>query len=208
MSSDQPLFDATLEILSELYRSQQLFITLLPPFSVEFEIDEQSTAKVLDARVTERQFRTEAQEIGIFLLAHLEGDVEAYIEGRSNRQGGPDRAVLTQRAAAVRDAFWSEGLQSRYQLKVTSKAPAFAGLDWDIKIKLEDAKVAGLNLPYATCKLRFQREFEDSPYTVISGRVFDAVQVNFTKDEIDYVLRVFQVVRDRLQALQGSGEST
>jgi hypothetical protein len=94
-------------------------------------------------------------------------------------------------------------LRRRYDLKRSSKAPSFSHVDWDIKVKYHDASIDPFDpIPYATFRISFQREFEDSAFAVLGGRTFDSVQVNFSKDEIDYIGKVFVAARERLAELE------
>ena len=54
----------------------------------------------------------------------------------------------------------------------------------------------------ATLRLSFQRDFEDSALLVLGGRTFDSVQINFSRDEIDHLIRTLSRVRDRLATLE------
>ncbi len=100
----------------------------------------------------------------------------------------------------VRETLVTERMKGRYTLKMTSKAPVFAELDWDIKLKTDDASrnENWTVLPYTTLKLKFQKEFSDSPFALFGGSTFDSVQINCMVDEIDYLLRELSKVRDRL----------
>ena len=194
-------FDATLRILKELYDSDRLFITLLPPFTVVFEFDP-AEVKPLLGQMTAPLFDDISNDIGVLLMAILD-DVEEFVQRRLARDKNLDETELRRQIAATRLALWSAALQNRYHLKISSKAPAFAGIDWDIKVKVEDASLHSIDLPYTTCKIRLQREFDNSPFTVISGRVFDAVQINLTLDEVSYLIRVLTTVQRRLAELEG-----
>jgi hypothetical protein len=205
-SSGRPLaetdvFDVTVGILRELRDARRLFVVLLPPFTVLFEID-RDAYKPLPTALSESDFWDATQDVGQALLAILEDEVEYFVQRRTRGDNALPAATWFARVELVRDALWTPELEARYQLKVSSKAPAFAGIDWDIKVKVEDASLGSIDLPYTTCKIRLQREFSDSPFTVISGRVFDSIQVNLTLDEVEHLIKVLGVVRERLSALE------
>ena len=79
----------------------------------------------------------------------------------------------------------------------------FNGVDWDVKVKRFDASFDDFQpYPYATVRLSFQRDFEDSAFAILGGRTFDSVQINFSKDEVDHLIRVLSRTRERLAALE------
>lgn len=205
-------FDDCLRLLQELQRDGQLYIAVMPPFAVEFVVDPQQLETRLGRRgLTAQQFDRECRDIAGLLYAILSEREESYksraVEDVADQQERDTRkAQIDANLNAVRNAFVTQRLQDRYHLKITSKAPSFLDIDWDAKVKVRDAQRQSLRLPYATCKLKFQREFNDSPFTVVSGRIFDAVQLNFSREEVEYLVRVFKVIRDVLEKLEASEE--
>ena len=148
-----------------------------------------------------------AGRIGVMLSAILEKQEEEYIDHFISSADGPQISDDVERLKAeienVRDRLYDSHLQQRYDLKKSSKAPSFTSIDWDIKIKHFDAKLSDFKpFPYATCRLSYQREFDQSPLTLF-GRAFDAVQINLSVDEIDYLSRVLATIRERLISLEG-----
>ena len=154
-----------------------------------------------------------ADRISVILLNLLNGVLD--LDGKDPnvepivRQLGldPEDAEVNSRIAddarAVREQLFDEKLRRRYNLKRSSKAPSFNQVDWDIKVKRYDAKVEIFEpFPYATFRLSFQRDFDDSPFAVFGGRTFDSVQVNFSRDEIDYLVRVLSAASRQLATLE------
>ena len=208
-------FEPVLAILAQLKMSGDLFIALSPPFDVSFEIDR----AVLRRRITggglsDSTFRHTAARIGPMLLAVLEDDIEDFVHRRvyhDDREqqapleggSGQDESRLLTMVEQVKTTLHDTHLQARYDLKKSSKAPSFTGIDWDIKMKLEDGSMETLTqFPYATCKIRYQREFELNPWSILSGRGFEAVQINVSIDEVKHLLRVFRTIKERLDAAE------
>jgi hypothetical protein len=86
-------------------------------------------------------------------------------------------------------------------LKRSSKAPAFSSVDWDVKVKVQDAEIAVEETPYATLRIKYQRDFGGDSFAIFGGRTFDSMQVNVTAEEIDYFIKVLQRVGGTLQRI-------
>lgn len=201
-------FVQALEALQELKRAGDLYILLMPPFGLSFQTDEADVNRVLgDREVSLEDFKRASDEISSMLFAVLEESENRYIRASVEEEElGKEaeearKAVFESRVARVGEALADEHLRGRHRLKVTSKAPAFMDIDWDAKVKLVDAHTK-IAFPYATCKIKFQRDFEASAFTLISGRIFDAVQLNLTLDEVKYLRRVLAVIEGHLENLE------
>lgn len=203
-------FALALRILKELSDSGNLFISLKPPFTVDFEIPREALAQKLEpTKFTETDFRRFSDEISAMLYTTLSGEEDTYIDTRirrstESRELKEDdiparRALLTEEIAMVRKELFNEHLKGRYDLKKSSKAPTFTDVDWDVKVKTHDLKLGRLNFPYATFRITFQRNFRDDPLTFLSGPTFDSMQINFTIDEIDYLIQALEKAREYLQ---------
>lgn len=190
-----------------------MFIALSPPFTASMDIDREVLQQYLEKLgIPETEFRKSASQIGLMLGAILNDSIEEYIshgpspEGVGQENLDDDENRKRGAIECVRNQIYDDHLQKRYDLKKSSKAPSFTDIDWDIKVKHFDAKLADFTpVPYATCRLSFQREFDDSPFALFGGRTFDAVQINFSVDEIDYLTRVLSRVKERLQAMESEG---
>ena len=204
-----------LAILEQWKADSQLFISLSPPFVVTLEVDRAVMRNTLTrSALSEHEFRTASNEVGVILLNVLNGTEERYVRGSGMEAGdlsdSDTHASQEQREAdvkEVRSRLYDDYLQRRYDLKKSSKAPSFNGVDWDVKVKRFDANFDEFQpFPYATLRLSFQREFEDSVFVILGGRTFDSVQINFTKDEVDHLIRVLSRTRERLVALEDEQE--
>ena len=203
------ILEEVIEVLSTLKSEGELFIALTPPFATSIEIDRKVLDRELEKQgLTEQEFRSSINEINLILLHILNDEVTPYVNSRV--QDAMDllnedaaRSQVSERVELVRSRLYDEGLQRRYDTKRSSKAPSFSQIDWDIKVKHFDA---GVDLvapfPYATVRLSFQRDFDASFLTVLGGRIFDSVQVNFSKDEIDYLTRVLATAKEHLEELE------
>ena len=205
-------FDSTLAFLSDSKNRGDLFVVLSPPFTASLDIDREVLQEFLDrGGVPESEFRRFAGEIGMMLAALLNGAVDEYVANPSQfladgSDAFEDEEEVKAAVDRVRDQLYDDRLQQRYDLKKSSKAPSFTDVDWDINIKHFDANLADFTpFPYATCRFSFQRVFEDSAFALFGGKTFDAVQINFSIEEIDHLNRVLLRIRERLQALESEG---
>ena len=209
-----------LSLLEDLKARGELFLSLSPPYQASFEIDRQVLRRTLaDKTISEKEFQTAATRISSMLLAVMSDNVENYVvrdrhihddDNEEDEQGSSQESQEQRREQIemVKTALWDQHIQGRYDLKRSSKAPSFTDIDWDIKVKRLDAHLESLKpFPYATCRISFQREFGDSPFAVIGGRMFDSVQINLTLDEVSYMIRVLSTVKDHLSSIEDEGGS-
>lgn len=201
----------TLAVLEQWKAGGQLFISLSPPFAVRLEVDRAVMRDTLTgSALSEDEFRTASNEAGLILLHVLNGTEEGYVSGfgmeGDDIASSDPRSSQERRQAYVNDVkagLYDGYLQRRYDLKRSSKAPSFNGVDWDVKVKRFDANFDQFQaFPYATLRLSFQRDFDDSPFAILGGRTFDSVQINFSKDEVDHLIRVLSRTREHLVALE------
>lgn len=201
------VFSKVLTMLKDLCDSCELFIYFIPPFELSFDVDRDILRKRLkESDLSEKMFSTESDHVSSLLLATLREDAEDdFIESRikelklEDEKAEQERKILREELENVRKTLWNQHLKDRYDLKVSSKAPSFMSIDWDIKLKTKDAKLQRIRFPYATCKIAFQCEFEASPLAFFGTKFFDSVQINFTIDEIEYLMRVFATIRRHLE---------
>lgn len=184
-----------------------MFLAFRPPFGATFEINKGVlSAALADAGVTEDAFRRASSEIGEMILTTLQEAKEAFLrhetEDIADPQEREDKKATLERRLESTGVLIDDTVERRYRLKMTSKAPAFASIDWDLKIKTFDGKVGELRLPYATVKISFQRHFELEPETLFSRNLFDSVQINMTSDEVEYLVREFELIRSKLNELE------
>ena len=184
-----------------------MFLAFKPPFGATFEINKGVlSAALADAGVTEDDFKRASSEIGEMILATLQEAKEAFLRHETEDiadelEREATKATLQRRLESA-GALIDDIVERRYRLKITSKAPAFTSVDWDLKIKTFDGKVGELRLPYATVKISFQRHFELEPETLFSRNLFDSVQINMTRDEVEYLVREFELMRSKLNELE------
>jgi len=203
------IFNVTLEMLDKLVENGDVYISLSPPFSASFEINRDVLRKQLeDFSIAEEDFNRASRRISSMLLSILANEESDYIKAmiRSKLKGesaDKRRKSLQEQISRVKEHLFTEHLKNRYNLKLSSKAPSFTGIDWDTKIKVGDAQLEKINFPYATCRIKFQREFEESPFVILGGRAFDSMQINFTIDDVDYLIRVLGTIKRRLALLEG-----
>jgi len=199
-------FTKTLAILGELCANGNVYFSMSPPIEIGFLIDKDLLREKLKvAELSEGDFRRESNIIGDQLRVIFNETEAAYVEYTVERRGlkGEDaertKGELLKQVEGVRGTLYTQHLHDRYVFKTNSKAPSFTGVDWDIKIKVEDAQLDHIEFPYATCKVTYQRQFDVSPFTLIGGKVYDSVQINFCVDDIEHMINVFSKIRDHLK---------
>jgi len=208
-TSKKSVFAESLSILVNLLNTGDAYISLSPPFEAKFEINKDIIKKRLDElSISESDFNKETQKISSMLLPALSNEENDYIERLLSSRRLDDKKQkeikenLYQQISKVKECLLTERLKRRYYLKLSSKAPSFTSIDWDTKIKVGDARLDKIKFPYATCRIKFQREFEDSPYVFFSGKAFDSIQINFTSDDIDYLIKVLETIKQKLSAIE------
>ena len=205
--------DVVLESLVHAQKSGYLFIGLLPPLDTTLELPKAVLEEHLAKNnLSDAEFRTAAELIGELIYACLSDSVEMAIDARLDHFQGRHkidqqiidgaRTKLNELTATVKSAFCDERLSKRYDLKISSKAPAFTSVDWDTKVKMTDFKKGKVNFPYSTIRFKFQREFDSSPLSILGGNLFDSVQINFALDDIRYLSRVLNEVEGELEGLE------
>lgn len=206
-------FEKVLQILDRLIRRGEVYIALDPPFSATFEISRGILLHELEeASLAEERFQRESRRIASMLLALLAEEESDYIASRirseelKGEKASKRREVLKEQMSKARERLLTEHLKRRYNLKLSSKAPVFSGIDWDIKIKTGDARLENIRFPYATCRIKFQREFEESAFIILGGRAFDSMQINFCIDDIDYLIKTLGIIREYLAHAEELGQ--
>lgn len=203
-------FTSALSVLSHLRDRGDLLVSLSPPYSISIEIERTVLGPHLNrASVSEADVRSAASQASDILRALLEDMVDRYIASyledvdEHERQDVEDG--LRRRVEAVKASFFDEHLRRRYALKKTSKAPAFAAVEWDIKTKIADDSMVDLEpFPYATCRISYQTRFDEAFWSVLGGP-FDSAQINFTVDEVRYLIRVLGAIEVRLESAERDG---
>lgn len=212
MTVDDRLFGSALSLLSDLMAEGRAFVNLQPPFSVTFEVNrEVLTQHVTAAGLDREDFTRASTEIAEFVLAILQGKTNEMIEAHVSHEEDTakkdaTRSRMTSRLAEARSLV-NDRLQLRYELRVNSKAPAFASLEWDVKRKLFDGTHGDLACSYATLKLTHQRDFDLGPATFFGRNLFDSVSINVTSEEVDYLVKELGRVLDKLRAAEAGDES-
>lgn len=187
----------TLEILTNLFQRGEIYISISPPFRIEFEIHQDIKAKAIrEADIKVKDFRNELAEIQAMLLSILRHDEDAFIS--SEVEDLKDEDAIKIKSDNIKKQFENikqfqkivdpkNEIERRYKWKASSRVPTYTTADWDIKKKVADSKGWGdFKFPYATLRIKFQREFGDDPFLMFGGRMFDAVQLNFSKEEAEH----------------------
>jgi hypothetical protein len=204
-----------LDVLIGLFREERVYTSILPPFRVDFEIDDRpallASLKQAGIEGKEKDFRSTLSEIERIVLAILRNEEDRFINGRleeleTETAKDEEKKTLKDKFHATRDFLMAvdanNSIGKRYNWKASSKAPSYTGVDWDIKEKLIDGKVGVLEFPYATCRIQFQRDFSGDPFLIIGGRMFDSIQLNFSREEAEHLVKIFQRIVEELKIIE------
>lgn len=205
---DRVKFDRVLRALVEISAMNGCFILFAPPFAVAIEVRDPKALDSLEEQgVTKAERDNAIREISDLVVANLRGGVEEFIEHKSTEENAGTAEEWRSRSDAVSESLVDDRLRRRYLLKRLSKAPAFTDIDWDIKVKVSDASEVNLQpFPYATVKLKFQREFGEDVVAWLSGRQVESVQVNFSRDELDYLIHSLELAKEALHKAEGDSQ--
>lgn len=208
------LFNKVLAFLSEKVKNSEIFIIVSPPFDVNFQPIDARLVKEGSEKlgISEQDFKKRLSTIESLLLAILQDGINEYIVSRIKhdieaehiaKDAGEEKAQeLKKQAETVEKSFISERLKQRFQLKAMSKSPFFSGLEWDIKLKTADSSGETIRFPYATFRIRFQREYTWEPHLLLGGRAFDSVQMNLCKEELYYLQILLRKSIDQINTLE------
>ena len=184
---------------------------MTPPHSIEFAFIARDSIASLASGVGASEVAKHLERASALLHGILTGlsdaDVAKNLQERLGEVGAPLEVntaaaeELKAETAFIRAELGTliPALQKRYEIKRSSKAASFRNVDWDIKVKVDDAIQQVHRFPYATIRLRYQTDFSGDPWALIAGRGFDSVQVNFNSDEIVYLKQVLDRVLDSLR---------
>jgi len=200
-------FNTLIEILTE--PSNEVFVSLNPPFDISFEINADLLDKNISNRKIEKQtfFQLSRKSAIILLLLLQELDEDSIVENftrniEDEKELEKESLLVKNELKIVKDKLLNDPnlrLLERYKLKISSKAPSFSSIDWDIKLKINDSEIEEINIPYATCKFEYQREFKIPKYFLAGTRFFDSMQINFSLDEVKYLKRIFANIEKKLE---------
>ena len=198
-------FGRVIAIVKQAIEEGEAFVSLAPPYEnqIAFVDSKQIATRLAKDDIAPAAFNAILRRINQ-LLQHILGEHEDDEIPTRPPFHKDDPELLKAQLGVVRQSLYSERLQNRYDLKRSSKAPAFTSIDWDVKIKIDDAEFAIERTPYATIKIRYQRDFGGDSFSIFGGRTFDSTQLNFTSEEVEFVIRVLK----RLSATLRSVEST
>ncbi len=193
-------FDAVLAMIAQLSATGDCFILLTPPLAAAIEVRSDDELNALgDRGISKAERNTAMREITDLVIAVLGDQLDEFIEYKAPDSGEGASGEWRGRAEAVAQSLVDERLRRRYLLKRLSKAPAFVDIDWDIKVKIDDAAASEFKpFPYTTLKLRFQREFGEGPWFFLGTSPLESVQVNFSRDELEYLIHSLKLASEAL----------
>lgn len=198
-------FQVLLKRVQELCGREEGVILFTPPFATAIVLREgrSLTGALTVNGLSEDEVRLGISEITDLIQAELQRSLQAFIGFRDLEDDLEAQAEARRRQQLVATALVDDALRRRYALKRLSKAPAFADLDWDIKVKVADANDPDFEeIPYATIKFKYQRDFGDDPF-VWFQRGVESAQINFTREEVSFLIGALQRVERGLRDAEG-----
>ena len=216
---DREKFAKALAELAGRHSRGECFVLFSSPWDGTIELpDRDSVERLMADGLTEQEVRAATRQITDLILAALRDGLDEFVALQRNRfrrgggdddDAGQDDEEYRLRFEQVKAALVDDRLKRRYQLKRLSKAPAFSDIDWDVKIKVEDAAESDFHrFPYATVKLKYEREFDLSPLLpLLQHGGGESIQVNFTSDEISYLISSLGRARAALERAELEGGS-
>jgi hypothetical protein len=214
-------FKGMVTVIERLLKQKNVFISVsierLP--GIVLEIEEEALGPELKAKsIEEKDFRDIVDEISPMMLACMEDRQDSFIEGktdalRSEEDYDADRiaeeeVLLREKMMLVDERLVDQNLKDWLLFKRSAKTPVFSGLEWDIKVKHFDSKKQPVSpLPYATCQIKYQKGFPRSPIALLfEASPADAIEIDFTLDDIEHMIKRLGVVKDKLGALVKGGK--
>ncbi len=218
-SLDQKQFATLLSEVRLLLDRNEAYLALTPPFAARLVIDEAVLAEMAaKLEVDEKILQQQVQEVSLMILGVLmeqQDSMASYLVSRvhdrdvvsverppEQRQESEAKAKLFRtRMKSIAEVVVDKHLRNRFRLKVASKAPSFSGISWDVKVKvLDDAdkEFSAGRVPYTTIRVEYQKQFSEDSTFVLGPDVFDAVQINLTRDDVEFLVRTLRRLSDSL----------
>ncbi len=189
-----------------------VFVSSIEASEIKVQVDKESLQATLKpAAFSYDDFNNFLGEISRFISICLDKNEDIYIKGRveywrdeekyDETRIADEKSLLESKLRSVRETLVDERLNQRYFLKKYAKSPYFTGFDWEINVKHSDGAVDVVQpLPYVTCQIRFAEPGTKHRFSFIEHT--KSLQIDWTEEEVDYMIRVLEVIKQRIQQLK------
>lgn len=212
-------FQEAVRITRNLIDSGSIFVLVSPieVTDIKVQVDRESLEVTLrPTAFSYDDFNNFLGEISRLISICLEKNEDTYIESRieywrdeekyDEARIANEKSKLQSKLQSVNEVLVDNRLRQRYILKQYAKSPYFTDFDWEINVKHSDAETDIVQpLPYATCQIRFAKPGAKYRFHFLEHT--ESVQIDWTEEEIDYVTRVFEVIKQRIQYLKGTSSN-
>lgn len=191
-----------------------VFVSPIEVTDIKVQVDRESLEVTLrPTPFSYDDFNNFLGEISRLIAISLEKNEDAYIESRveywrdeekyDEARIANEKSMLQSKLRSVNETLVDNRLRQRYILKQCAKSPYFTGFDWEINVKHSDGETEIVQpLPYATCQIRFAEPGTKYRFSFLEHT--ESVQIDWTEEELDYMIRVFEVIKQRIQHLKGT----
>ncbi len=190
-----------------------IFVSSIEYSEIKVQVDRESLESILKPTAfSYDEFNSHLGEISRLLSVCLDNKQDSFmksrvVEWRDEEQYDETRiadakSVLESKLQSVIETIIDDSLRQRYFLKKYAKSPYFTGFEWEVNVKHSDGETDVVKpLPYATCQIRFIQP--GTKYRFPFMEHTESVQIDWTEEEIDYITRVFEVIKQRIRYLKG-----
>jgi len=207
-------FQEAVKIVRNLIDNGSIFIVVSPIeiSEVKVQVDKESLQATLKPTTfSYDDFNNFLGEISRLISICLEKSEDGYIKSRvehwrdeqryDETRIANEKSLLESKLLSVKETLIDERLNQRYFLKKYAKSPYFTGFDWEVNVKHSDGETDVIQpLPYATCQIRFADPGTKYRFSLMEHT--ESVQIDWTEEEIDYMIRVLEVIKQRIQHLK------
>jgi len=210
-------FQSAVGIVRKLIDEGGIYIVVSPVerTDIKLQVDRQFLEATLEPTpFSYGDFTKFLNEMSVMVSVCLEEREEIYVQRRvenwrdENNYDEPriaeEKSLLERKLQVIKGTLIDDRLSQRYFLKDHAKAPYFVDFDWEVNVKHSDSEVdMAQPLPYATCRLRYARPGARPRFPWAQS--VESIQIDWTEEEIDYIVRILGVVKERIRAVKQGG---
>ena len=208
-------FREAVKIVRNLIDNGSIFVFVSPTeiSEIKVQVDKESLQATLrPTTFSYDDFNNFLRETSRLISVCLENDQDAYIKSRvedwrddekyDETRIANEKSVLESKLKSVNETIADDSLRRRYFLKKYAKSPYFTGFEWEINVKHSDGEAdVAKPLPYATCQIRFVQPGTQYRFSFLQHS--ESIQIDWTEEEIDYITRAFEIIKQRIRDLRG-----
>jgi hypothetical protein len=109
--------------------------------------------------------------------------------------------ALRRKLAFVDTKLVDKYLRQRYFFKSLARVPSFLSLDWTINVTYFHGEDGESPFPYVSCLLEYQKAAPMSEFDKVFGQGKEALKIDFTLDEVEYLIKTFKAIKLKLSPL-------